>query len=95
MAKATEPDGQGVIKNPTPADRALATQRALDRQDMPKGAFVKAKPGSPPPNTPANRQRVNASDDGPRATVKAKLAKLSPSRRRKLAAALRQKGGKA
>lgn len=87
------PDGQGVLKSPSPADRQLATFHALARQDAPKGTFVKV----PPKQVGVTHKpgRVNSADDGPRATLKAKLGKLSPGRRKKLAAALKRKQGKA
>jgi hypothetical protein len=75
------------------AEEQLATFHALQRQDAKPGDFVKV-----PPKTPGvtYKPRVNASsDDGPRATLKAKLGKLSPGRRKKVAQALRKKQGKA
>jgi hypothetical protein len=41
--------------------------------------------------TKGGPQRVNSTDDGPRLTMKEKLAKLSPVQRKKLAAKLKKK----
>lgn len=63
-----------------------------NKGNLKPGDVVWTKPPKGTPAGPAMGSRVNASsDDGPRATVKAKLAKLSPARRKKLAAALKRR----